>query len=314
MWYKWILYGLMTAGLLLFFGTGEFRWPGRKPEQRPIRRDLGQYGLGRRAYGQIGEAIRLLLETSCLGRWISSMEEFLLVSLTGFTLLLLLGSMILPPAMSLGVALTGGALPGVIGYLNLSNRRMAGSKEGDLLVQELLTQYRMHSFNMREAIEGTAYTLQQAPAARRAMMNLARALNQAASPMEIDRCLALFHFAFHTIWSKILAANLFYALSQGMRVDSSLADLAKEMRNSRKVMEHRRRANYESVWMLKYLVPVAYALSVAGAVTVFGFSLRQFLVYQFLTTTGMTWFAAMGVCYGIGIVMVWLFTTESLDL
>ena len=74
--------------------------------------------------------------------------------------------------------------------LKLNQKRVGSSREGDTMLRELLSCYKIHDSNMKEAIEAAAAGLEGAPHAKRLLYDLAGGLNRSYPPGA--GCISLF--------------------------------------------------------------------------------------------------------------------------
>ena len=82
--------------------------------------------------------------------------------------------------------------------MRLSAKRSRVSREGDVLIHELINNYRISSCNMKEAIDLTASGLDEKNFGRGIMIQLARTLNNAVSEIETERALDRLRYSFAT--------------------------------------------------------------------------------------------------------------------
>ena len=140
---------------------------------------------------------------------------------------------------------------------------------------------------MKEAIEVTAVSLEDAPNGKRLLLHLSKGLQTAVSKDEVERLLYGFRYALDTAWGNVLAANIFFAYMYGIHVDAALEDLLASMTRSREVVEYGKRENNEARMILWYLTPISYVLSIVAACRYFGFTLTKFIQYQWGTALGL---------------------------
>ncbi len=196
------------------------------------------------------------------------------------------------------IAFIGTAAAGMMGallpYLGLrcmiQGRQVAGSHEGEILVTEILNNYKINYCNMVRAVEVTAMTMEGAPYSRKLLFNLSRGLNRVSGSSELKLLLEEFRFAMGTSWADILADNIYLACQSGIRVTESLSDLAKSMEQVRKIEEFSRRENNEARAILRYLLPLGSVIMTAGGIYFFGLTPKEWFHYQFQTETGIVWF------------------------
>ncbi len=205
-------------------------------------------------------------------------------------------------------------LPYCMLRLKLQKLRVDSSREGEILITELLNNYKISYFNMQKAIEETAKTIEDAPNSKRILFNLSKGLNTADTKERIKFILKEFRLSINTNWGNILANNMYFALASGIEVTEAISDLADVIKKARKIDEYSRRENNEAALILKYLAPVSYFLTVIGAIEYFGLSPEKFLYYQFKTEVGLTWFIISLVIYVAGVLINGYLTRGRLDL
>lgn len=281
-----------------------------------IRRNLKAVtdDMGLKRYSLFSEHIKLAVEGSNMEEMFSSPETFYVVSFLFFAGTAATSALVVSFSMAISFGIFMGVMPYCFVMARLYSQRVARSREGDILVQELLNNYKIHGFNMKEAIEITAFSLEGAPNAKRLLLNLAKGFNSAVTKEEVEKLLAVFRYSIDTAWGNVLASNIFFAYVHGNRVDTALEDLLSGITKSRKVVEHGKRENNEARLMLKYLAPVSFGLSIACACKYFGFTLAKFVRYQLGTALGMKWFMIMMMLYIAGVLVNGFFSREKMDI
>lgn len=204
-------------------------------------------------------------------------------------------------------------MPLLVLLAKLERERIKNSKEGEKLISELLDNYKINYYNMREAIEVTAINM-DLPNSKMLLFDLSRSVNLAVSNDDIKEALEYFKYSFGTLWANILADNMYFALTSGIKVEAALNDLAKTLENARKVNEFERRENNESRIILKVLFPVCYALTVFCAIGIFGMSFDKFLEYQFTTEEGLTWMIVAVILYITAVFTEKILSRSKLDI
>lgn len=217
------------------------------------------------------------------------------------------------PSLAVTAALGAGLMPYGILRLRLQKLRISSSREGEILITELLENYKIEYCNMRQAIETTAATIEDAPNSKRLLLNLARGLNT-AEKSRISSLLREFRLSINTSWGNILISNMGFALTAGVEVTEALTDLADTVKRARKVNEFARRENNEAGMILKYLAPAAYLLTAVGGIKFFGLSADKFLLYQFRTEAGLTWFTISLIIYAAGVLLNACLSSAKLDI
>lgn len=279
-------------------------------------RNLGRFtdSEGLEAGGRVARHIRLLLEGSESGRLFPTVEGFFLFCGSLFVVSFLLLRLIVQERAACLWAVFLAALPYFLLQVRLHERRVERSKEGDILVQELLNNYRIYDFNMQEAVEKTAMSMEGAPLGRRLYLQLAKGLQNAVTKREVENLLSSFRYSFGTAWGNVLASNILFGYLYGIRVDEALNDLLRCMVQSRKAVEYGRRENHEAKLMLLYLAPVSFLLSVFTACRFFDFTLKKFFLYQFGMPLGMQWFMTFVFCYVLSLILQRVLAKEKMDI
>ena len=281
-----------------------------------MRRAFSRFGDEQelKVYGKAGNHLRMLIQAAEAGRCFPTVERFCLVSLCiGVVAAVLFAAVLsLQAAILWGCFLAG--LPYFVLQAQLHEKRVSRSREGDVLVQELLNYYQICEYHMAEALERTAMSLEEAPLGKRLFLQLAKDLQNAVTRKEAEDLLAEFRYAFDTVWGNILASNILFAHLYGVRVDGALKDLLYCMVQSRKAVEYSRRENHEARMMLIWLTPVSFLLSVFFACRFFDFTLVKFFTYQLGTALGLQWFCSMAFCYIISLLIHVFLAKEKMDI
>lgn len=256
---------------------------------------------------------RLLHATLAMGTRRSIRAFFILSGLLFFTVLFFVGIRT-NYILAIGAAFSSAACPYLLLQYKLRRKRIVSSHEGEILITELLNNYKINFNNIQQAIEITATTIQEAPNSKRLLFYLAKGLNKAADHREIKMLLSAFRFEIGTSWAGILAADIELAYVYGIKIGESLADLAKSMREARKMDEHTKRENNEARLILKYLSPLCWGLTFIGGSYFFEMKLTEFLHYQFGTEVGVTWLVIWALLYLAANGAFILFSKRKLDL
>lgn len=204
--------------------------------------------------------------------------------------------------------------PLLILVCRLHNLRIQNSCEGDILITELIDNYKMNYFNMYQAIEITAVTIKEAPNSKKLLLNLSKGLNTVSESKDIKKLLDDFRFSIGTSWGNVMADNMYFALSSGIRVSDAMEDLINTINKARKVKEFSKRENNEGRIMLRYMAPFCYLMTIIGGIKYFGLSAEEFIYYQFMTTTGITWFVIVLILYILGIMARMFLIRNKLDI
>ena len=205
-------------------------------------------------------------------------------------------------------------MPYAVIRTRLQNFRVDISREGEILLTELLNNYRIYHYNMREAIEQTAISIEEAPHSKKMLLNLAKELTSASSNAETSAAIEKFRYSIATSWGDMLAANIEFGHIEGIKVTEALKDLVDNIIKARKALEQNKRENNESKIMLKVLFPGMCVLTYVGAVKFFGFTPQKFFSYQFGTATGVGWTIGLIATYIVSMLISAFLTRQKMDL
>lgn len=265
-------------------------------------------------YGKIEWHLKLLIEGAEAEKIFIHPRNFLMIS----SILGVSSFCIFQWVISWQTAIFWAACVGFLPYsllqARLHERRVERSKEGDILVQELLNNYQIHHYNMLDAVEQTAMHIDGAPLGKKVYLQLAKGMQSAVTKKEVEQILSSFRYAFDTAWGNVLASNIFFGYLYGIRVDAALSDLLQCMTQSRKAVEYGRRENNEARLMLLYLAPISFLLSIFFGCRYFDFTLKKFMTYQFGTQLGLQWFLTIMFCYVISLLVHRFLAKEKMDI
>ena len=197
--------------------------------------------------------------------------------------------------------------------MRLEKLRIKSSREGEILITEILNNYRINYFNMREAIEKSAIGIEEAPNSKRLLFNLSKGLNRAGSDDEIRHFTDEFRLSLNTSWGNILSDSIYISLTRGTKVDEAISDLSKTVAKARSIDEFSRRQNNETKLILRYLIPACFIATGFGAVGFFGLTFKEYFYYQFKTEVGLTWFMISIIAYVVGILANGFISKTKLD-
>lgn len=264
--------------------------------------------------GSLSSHINILLMATTGQKGRNAVNTFIFVSaVIGIGMYFIL-QFLVPKGISLLAALVSAILPYGILRTRLQRIRVKGSREGDVLVTELLNNYKINYYNMKEAIEVTATTIENAPNCKRLLLDVAKGFNKAATKEDFKGILDVFRYSLDTSWGNVLATNIYFAQVLGIKVTNSLSDLVESISESRRVGEFSKRENNEAQLMLKYLAPICFLLTILGACKFFGFTFQKYCTYQFGTPTGLSWFIGIILFYIVGVVVNEFLSKKKMDL
>lgn len=174
--------------------------------------------------------------------------------------------------------------------LQLKHIRVEGSYEADILINELLNQYKLSNKNIIEAIDDTIGMIKEAPIMKKQLFLLSLKLKEYRREEELEEILKDFVYAIGTEWIILLANNIFICITDGVDITTGMEDIQKEIKQAISDKEREKRINLESITIVRYLTPILYFLSIILAKKVFDISVWKFFDYQLNTETGFNYF------------------------
>lgn len=184
------------------------------------------------------------------------------------------------------VAAIAGLIPYLILQIKLHNIRISSSYEAESLISELMNQYKVNYLNMIEAIDQTIPRLKRAPYSKMALFRFSLGVKQYGNKEELEELIQEFHFSINTSWSLLLATNLFLSIELGDDVRPAVDDILEDLIDLQQIQAKNQQYNHESFFMIKYLSPGTYLLSVYAMFSIFGFTWDKFIEYQFKNPLG----------------------------
>lgn len=306
----YLIYALLIIGLflickhsfdtLLSFGRSRARF-------RMLQNELGKES-------RVQTHLALLLRNTIGLTQKKYVNYFIAGSILLGLVLFVLVRQILTAKMALLAFILGVIMPYAVLRIILEQKRHKGSHEGDILIAELINQYKINYYKMDEAIEKTAALIDNAPISQKLLIRLSSGLKSYQSDEELRAILDEFEYNYKTNWAHVLRNNMYYALADGIVVTDALRDLMGSIAKARKIIEHTKRENSETENMLKYLAPGCYLLTVVCAVKYFGFTLGKFIEYQFYTPSGLKFFLVFLTAYIISVSLAIFYQKRKMDL
>lgn len=174
--------------------------------------------------------------------------------------------------------------------LQLKQIRIEGSYEADIIINELLNQYKLNNHNIYDAIDETIIKIKEAPMMRKQLFIISLKLKEYRKIEELDNIIDNFVYAVGTEWIILLANNIYISITDNVNITPGLEDIQKEIKQAISDKEREKRINLESVSIVKFLTPSLYIGSIILANFVFNISIREFMNYQLNTRTGFNYF------------------------
>jgi hypothetical protein len=279
------------------------------------RRRLREGGFGGRAGGHIAKLMRALRPSEDESRIRRRKNTFLLlISLIAALGFYLPYSQGFGPGAALLIAIFFASLPYALLRARLLSARIEGSYEGQIILAEILNEYKINYFNMSRAIDQSIKRLEAAPIGRGHLFRLSLSLRVVKSEAEIRQALDGFIYAAGTEWARMLAENIYYAAAEGMTVTAGLEDLLAECGHTKKAIERQKRLNNESDVMVKVLTPLMYFILIGTLPYYFKIPLAEVVSTQLFTPMGLLLLLLIIALWLLGIVLVRLISRPKFDV
>jgi len=230
-----------------------------------------------------------------------------------FLVVLTAGIRNIAPAAALLAAAAIAGMPYLLLRIKLEAMRSRGSYEGETLVSNLLTQYRIRHLNILETIEGVIKDTAELKTTRKLLFRLLVSLRTAGSEAAAKEALQLFSFAIDTNWSRMLANNIMIASVKGIDVSTALEDILIQLREARTIAEERKRLNSEAVRMTIFMVPVMYASTIMMSLVYLDLPAKRFIVNQFCTEEGFTLFLMVLILFLVNVMLIEMVRNQRFD-
>ncbi|MBE6020887.1 MAG: hypothetical protein E7228_03965 [Clostridiales bacterium] len=178
-------------------------------------------------------------------------------------------------------------MPFLIIRFKLEKNRNKGSKEAEKLVTGLLNSYRINHKNIFAAVEG--FIREKDPECEltnRFLYQFLIDVRSARNKESVKKASDKFAFGIKTNWSYMLSQCIFAAAYEGTDISEPLEDILEQLKTARVLEEEKKRANSESIRLVKFLVPVSYAASIGISVFMMDIPLKKIIGNQFSDITG----------------------------
>lgn len=303
---SFLLYAALFSGVYLLF----FDWINYYP--RLAIKEL------RRKSARKESALLLHLEKifsviSQKGNVRRDINLFIFISLTVF---LFFFSLLMKQGFSIskvGISAMIGLMPYCYIRTKLLTHRISSSFEGQILISEIVNQYKINHFNIIEALDKSVGHLQKAPLSAKALLRMSLRLKTYQTEKELRKIIDDFIYALDTEWAKMLANNIYIAMVEKVTVTSGLEDLLRECKTINKTLEEGRRMNNESFLMAKYLGPVMYIGLMWIAKDAMEFDLGTIIKYQLFTSAGLMLFIALTAITFINFIIINVLSRQKFD-
>lgn len=148
-----------------------------------------------------------------------------------------------------------GGTPYLLLYMKLRAINVNSSYEADILVTELISQYKMNYLNMVEAIDQTIIRLKRDLYTRKALFRLSLDVKECRNREELEVIVKEFAFSIGTEWAILLSNNIYQAIAYRDDVREGLEDILNELIALKAVNETNKQNNSETFLIIKYVAP-----------------------------------------------------------
>lgn len=301
-----LLYTALFAGVYLIF----FDWINYYP--RLAIKEL------RRKHVHKESALLLHLEKifSVISRKGNAKRDMNLFILSSLALFLVFFLLLMKQGFSInkiGISAVIGLMPYCYIRTKLLTLRISGSFEGQILISEIVNQYKMNHFNIIEALDKSVSHLEKAPLSAKALLRMSLRLKTYQTEKELRTIIDDFVYALDTEWAKMLANNIYIAMVDKVTVTSGLEDLLRECKTINKALEEGKRMNNESFLMAKYLGPVMYVGLMWLAKDALEYDLGMIIKYQLFTSAGLMLFIVLTAITFINFIVISVLSRQKFD-
>jgi Flp pilus assembly protein TadB len=231
-------------------------------------------------------------------------KKFFYLSLFIIFLVSIVGIKTFSPLKAIFTGVVMGTLPILLLKIKIESIRRKSSYEGEKLIGNFMSQYRLSGFNIYETMEKMVENFKDTKVSNRLIMKLLLELRGTGNPLQIEKACSNFSYAVNTNWGRMLSYNIALAAESGMNISSAVEDILIQLREARTLVEERKRMNSESARMVVYLIPFMYIGTVFLSVTVIGMSVKKFFYNQFFSGQGFTMFLMIVFMLLINIVLI----------
>jgi Ca2+/Na+ antiporter len=198
--------------------------------------------------------------------------------------------------------------------VKLRRIRVDSSYESDILLNELINQYKINNFNILDALDETTRHIKNAPNMKKHIFYLTLRLKQYREDEELNIILKDFIYSVNTEWIKLLANNIYIGLIDNINVIYGLEDIQKDIKQAVEDKENEKRLNMESVNLVKVVAPCLYVLSIFAGYKLFNIPVSEFLNNQFNTVTGFNYFIFMTVTLMLDSLVLIIIKNKKFDI
>lgn len=195
----------------------------------------------------------------------------------------------------------------------LTLMQRSGSFEGETLLKELFTQYKIADGNIITTITETVKELtSEQPVTKRALFRLSLRITSIKTEEEMKESIEDFVYAINTNWAKSLGNDFYSAIWEKVDIYAGIEGLLEDCKIINANLEADKRGNLESAAMINLLAPIFIFLF--GKMAIETIPIKKLLYYQFYTDTGVKMFCLIIISIALTSIVVKLLTKPKYDL
>lgn len=240
-------------------------------------------------------------------------SAFLAFTALIFFIIFIVGMQNLSVAWSLTAAFLISAMPYLLLRVRMETIRRKGSFEGERLISEILSQYRMQEYNIYKTIEQVVLESEGMKTSGKLLFKLLLQIRNTGNPLVVKAATDEFAYGINANWSRMLANNIRISAERGTNVSFALEDILIQLREARTAAEERKRLNSESVRLVLFVIPAMYMGTILMSVNTLDISLKKFLLNQFYTPQGFLLFTLMIFLFLTNLALVEMIYNQRFD-
>lgn len=298
---------LLSGIILLFYDPLVFLYKKSKAYRR-----LRYNSRSKNIYGKLSDNIEKTLRT--VGIKNISGDGFCIfqtaLGVVVFTSFLYLSGMVTSLFITSGFVL----MPYLAMKMKVENMRKKGSYEGERLISEFLSQYRIANYNIYRTMELVITNgSNDIKVSKNLLYRILLEMRTEGNIEKIKDAAKIFTYGINTNWAGMFANNLAIAGESGINVQAALEDLLIQLREARKLLEERKRLNSEARRMLLFLIPLLYAGMFAASTRYLDIPFEKLFRNQFFTEEGIILFVICILLYLFNVVLIEAVRSKSFD-
>lgn len=263
---------------------------------------LKRNGDKKNIYGEISHDTEKILKT--LGLKKVSGDGFItfeiILGITSFVAFLYLTNAVTALLIMAGLV----SIPYLIIRIRFETFRKKGSYEGETLISEFLSQYRIANYNIYKTMELVIANGKDLKVSKNLLYQILLEMRTQGNMEKIKETTKIFAYGINTNWARMFANNLSIAGETGINIQEALEDLLIQLREARRLLEERKRLNSEARRMLLVLIPLLYVGMIFASTRYLDIAFGKLIKNQFFTESGMIMFVTCLLLYLFNIVLI----------